>query len=321
MEEFRFAVLGAGGIAGKFCSAVALIDGCEVCAVASKSKKRAEDFAKRNGIGKYYDSYEELLEQEEPDCAYIAVTPNDHYRLTMLCVKRGIPVLCEKAMFQSSEESLKIYELAAEKRVFVMEALWSRFLPAVRKVKQWVELGTIGLPEILQCAIGFAAPYDKENRYFNPELGGGAAKDITVYAYELTIFILNQKIRRMSVSAAWSDTGVDINNHISIDFDHTHADLTTSFVTKLEERIVIYGRSGKIVLPNPHFASEAFLYDENGELAEHFVDYETKNGFIYEIEDTIQCIRAGKLESDVVPWKDTMACAELLDKITVTKSE
>ncbi|HOO28835.1 MAG TPA: gfo/Idh/MocA family oxidoreductase, partial [Lachnospiraceae bacterium] len=146
-----------------------------------------------------------------------------------------------------------------------------------------------------------------------------AAKDITVYAYELTTYILDQKIKKMSVSAAWSDTGVDINNHISIEFAHTLADLTTTFVTKMEEKMVLYGRKGKVVLPCPHFSSECFLYDEKGILTEHFVDKETKNGFTYEILETMNCIKEGKMESSIVPWKVTMTCAELFDEIEKTR--
>jgi predicted dehydrogenase len=313
--------LGAGNIAGNFCNAVELIDGCCVCAVASKSIKKAEEFARRNGIEKYYDSYEELLEREAPDCVYIAVTNNDHYRLSALCVEHGIPVLCEKAMFQSAEEAQKLLALAGERKVFAMEAMWSRYLPAVRKVRQWIENGEIGLPETSQCVIGFAAQKDKQNRFFNPKLGGGAAKDVTVYAYELTTYILDQKIRNLSVSALWSDTGVDVTNHISIEFEHTLADLITSFAARMDNQIVIYGPLGKILLPGSHLASDCYLYDENGELKEHFVDRETKNGFVYEIRDVMQCIRAGKTESDIVPWKDTVEFAELLDQIDATKNK
>ena len=107
MKKFRFAILGAGHIARQFCDAVSRIDGCEVCAVASKSLARAENFAKENGVESYYDDYEMLLEKERPDCAYIAVTTNDHYRLSVLCVNHSVPVLCEKAMFQNSERKIK----------------------------------------------------------------------------------------------------------------------------------------------------------------------------------------------------------------------
>lgn len=319
MNTFRFAIMGAGGIANKFCGAVSLLEDCEVCAVASKSRERASAFALKNGIKSYYDDYEDMLEREKPDGVYIAVTTNDHCRLSLLCVKHRIPVLCEKAMFQNSAEALEVYGAAEKNGIFVMEAMWSRFLPAIRKAKEWVLQERIGIPQIVQFSIGFAAPPDKDNRYFSPALGGGAAKDLTVYAYEITTFVLEQEMKKMDVSATWSDTGVDVNDHISIEFSHTLADLTASFMTKMEERMVIYGGSGKIIVPTPHFASECFLYDEKGELTECFADRETQNGFTYEIEETIRCIREGKKESRVVPWKDTMDCARLFDRIEETK--
>ena len=319
MEKFRFAIMGAGAIAVKFCEAVRLLDGCEVCAVASKSLERAKAFAGKQQIDRYYGDYAAMLEQENPYCVYIAVTPNDHARLSLLCIAHDVPVLCEKAMFQNSREAEAVYEAAAQKKIFVMEALWSRYLPAVRKVKEWVEQGRIGVPALSQFTIGFLAPPDPENRYQSPALGGGAAKDITVYAYELTTFLLNQNIRSMAVSAAWGKTGVDLTNHISLEFEHTLADLSTSFAANLENRMVLYGEKGKIVLPFPHYASECSLYDSDGTLVEHYRDEETENGFTYEIQDTMACIREGRTESAVVPWADTMACAKLFDRIDETK--
>ncbi|MGN1315565.1 MAG: Gfo/Idh/MocA family protein [Acutalibacteraceae bacterium] len=319
MSIFRFGIMGAGGIANKFCDAVSLLGCCEVSAISSKSYDRAKNFATRHSIKKYYDSYEEMLESEKPDCVYIAVTPDDHYRLVMMCVERNIPVLCEKAMFQNSGEAQKVFEAAAKKQVFVMEAMWSRFLPAVNKAKSWIDNGEIGIPEISQFSIGFAAPENKENRYFNPLLGGGVAKDITVYAYEITAYLIEQEIKNINVSAIWGDCGVDVNNHISIEFEHTLADLTASFMTSLEEKMTIYGKYGKIVIPAPHYASECFLYDASGNIKEHFEDKETVNGFTYEICEAIRCIKAGKTESPVVPWSVTTECSEMFDKIEETR--
>lgn len=319
MSNFRFGIMGAGKIANSFYDAVSLIDNCEVCAISSKSYDRAKSFATKHGINKYYDSYIEMLEAEKPDCVYIAVTPDDHYRLAMMCVERNIPVLCEKAMFQNSDEARTVFEAAAKNQVFVMEAMWSRFLPAVNKAKSWITNGEIGIPEISQFSIGFAAPEDKTNRYFNPLLGGGAAKDITVYAYEITTYLIEQKIKNMTVSAVWGDSGVDVNNHITIDFEHTLADLMTSFMTSIDDKMIIYGKHGKIVIPNPHYANECFLYDGSGNISEHFEDKETVNGFTYEIGEVIRCIKSGKTESSVVPWRVTTECAEMFDKIIETR--
>lgn len=319
--SFSFVIMGAGNIASKFVDAVARIPDCGVCAVASKSAERAGIFAAGHGIAHSYSSYEKMLEDEKPDCAYIAVTTNDHYRLTMMCLERKIPVLCEKAMFENSKEAGFAFELSRKLGVFVMEGLWSRFLPAVCKVKQWVADGKIGIPEISQFSIGFCAPEDQENRYYSPKLGGGAAKDITVYAYELSTYILDQKIKKMSVSATWSSTGVDVTNHISIDFEHTLADIAASFAASMEDKMVIYGKEGKIVLPNPHYASECFLYGKDDALIECFKDKETQNGFIYEIEEAMRCVKEGKVESSVVPHQITMDCARLFDRIADTRGE
>lgn len=319
MERFRFAILGAGGIAVKFYEAVGLLEGCEVCAVASKSLERAERFAQRHHIDRYYGDYETMLEREKPDCAYLAVTPNDHARLSLLCIAHNVPVLCEKAMFQNSREAAAVYEAAEKNGIFVMEALWSRYLPAVRKAGEWLDQGAIGVPSIARFSIGFLAPPDPENRYHNPLLGGGAALDLTVYAYSITTFLLRQKVRRMSVSALWSETGVDLTDHISLTLEHTVADLTTTFSANLDDHMALYGEKGRIFLPCPHYASECSLYGSDGTLLERYRDEMTQNGFTYEIKDVVRCIREGRTESEIVPWKDTMACAKLMDQIAATK--
>ena len=321
MKNFRFVILGAGNIAGKFCDAVRRTEGCTVAAVASKSGERASAFAGTHGIEHAYGSYEEMLDREQPDCAYIAVTPNDHYRLSMMCIERKIPVLCEKAMFQNSREAREVFALAKEKGVFVMEALWSRFLPAVKQAKAWLTSGRIGSLEFSDISIGFRAPEEETNRYYNPALGGGAAKDITVYAYELTTFMVEEPILGMQVDAVWGPTGVDLTDQVSIRFAHAMAALTTTFACRMEERMVLYGKEGSIVIPGPHYASECFLYDKNGELKEHFRDEVTENGFTYEVEEAVRCIRAGAIESGVVPHAVTLACAELFDRIEETRKE
>lgn len=142
----------------------------------------------------------------------------------------------------------------------------------------------IGDPIISRFTIGFHAPVDKNNRYYNRELGGGASKDITVYGYELTDYILS------------------------------------TFETSVDEKMIIYGSNGKIILPNPHFASECFLYSGDGCLKEHFRDSITKGGFTYEIEETMRCIKSELLESPVVPHRVTLECAELFDRIDATQN-
>ena len=146
MKNFRFAIMGAGNIANKFCDAVKRMGDCEVAAVASKSMERAQGFAEKNGIKAAYDSYEKMLAEEKPDCVYIAVTQDAHYALCMLCLDYKTPVLCEKAMFLNSAQAEEVLSRAEKEKVFVMEAMWSRFLPAIKMAKQWMDEGKIGTP-------------------------------------------------------------------------------------------------------------------------------------------------------------------------------
>lgn len=143
MSTFRFAIMGAGNIAHQFCDAVTLVEDCEVSAIASKDLGRAQKFAEECSVAHAYDNYEQMLIEEKPDCVYIAVTPNDHFRLTMLCLEHRVPVLCEKAMFTNSAEAKAVFEKAEKDQTFVMEAMWSRFLPAVNQAKKWAAEGKI----------------------------------------------------------------------------------------------------------------------------------------------------------------------------------
>ena len=126
MSTFRFAIMGAGNIAHQFCDAVTLVEDCEVSAIASKDLGRAQKFAEECSVAHAYDNYEQMLIEEKPDCVYIAVTPNDHFRLTMLCLEHHVPVLCEKAMFTNSAEAKAVFEKAEKDQTFVMEAMWQK---------------------------------------------------------------------------------------------------------------------------------------------------------------------------------------------------
>ncbi len=319
MENFRFAIMGAGGIANKFCEAVKFVEGCEVTAVASKTTGKAEDFARRHKLAAAYNSYEEMLKKEMPDCVYIAVTANAHYELSMLCLDYKVPVICEKAMFLCHKDAETVFKRSKELKVFVMEALWSRFLPAVNKAKQWLEEGRIGKPVFLDIGIGFNAPVDKDNRYFNPQLGGGTAYDIVVYAYGITTYLITQKVEEIQVSALFGDTGVDVATNISIRFTDMLASLKTTFISLMDEKLVIYGNEGKIEVPLPHYAREVFLYNSKNEVSEHFLDEETRDGFQYQIKEASECIKSGKYESRIVPHETTIQCAKLFDRIQTAR--
>lgn len=317
MDKFRFAIMGAGKIAHNFCDAVGRVEGCCVAAIASKSQKRADAFAAANHIPAAYDSYEEMLKAEKPDCVYIATTADSHYALSMLCLDYNTPVLCEKAMFMSSAEAKTVFARAKEQNVFVMEALWSRFLPMNNKAREWLRSGTIGSPVYADMNLCYIMEDNPENRFFSPKLGGGAAFDLTVYGYHMVTWMLERPVLRTCVEAIPGPTGVDVTEMIMLRFeDNIPAVIKCSIVTFAENRLVVQGTKGRIVVPDPHCGREALLYDAQGNPVEHFKDTETQNGFTYEIEEAVRCIRAGLIETPVISHAATLNSALLYDQIT-----
>lgn len=317
---FKFAIMGAGDISRKFCDAARRIENCAVTAVSSKSLERAKAFADRENIPSAYGSYREMLEREQIDCVYIGADTGSHFDLTMLCLEHKIPVLCEKAMFTNLKEAETAIAYAKEQGVFMMEAMWSYFLPAIKKAKEWVDTKRIGRIFYSDAVIGFKAPTHEGNRYFNVALGGGVAYDLTVYTYDLTTLMLGHDYLDSEVTALWHESGVDSVNHAVLRYKDTLSSMTTSILNPLEERLILYGEEGKIVVPSSHFASQAYLYDKNGNLVEHFKDEVTENGFYYEVKEAMDCVLAGKCESDVVPMSVTLDSVKFYEKIYATKN-
>ncbi len=133
------------------------------------------------------------------------------------------------------------------------------FCQQSKKVKEWIKkMRKIGTIELVQTTLGFIAPVDFENRYYSSQLGGGVARDLTVYAYEILTFLLDQQIRNMTVSAKWSESGVDITKHITLSFENTLVSLMTTFVSKVEEKMILYGREGKNYITISSFRRRMF---------------------------------------------------------------
>lgn len=313
MKQFQFGILGAGSIAHKFCDAVGKVDGACVAAVASKEQKRAWRFAKRHQIEDFYDNYEQLLAREDLDAIYIATTHNFHYENIMRCLEHDKPVLCEKSMVPTAAQAQEIFGLAREKNLFVMEAMWSRFLPHINQARQWIKEGRIGSLETAGCTIGFSASRDPSHRINDPALGGGAAYDIGVYAIELMTYLIDEPILEVHSMLARSETGVDKTDHITLRFPSCIASLQATTAATVREELCIYGSEGFIRIPRAHCSHSCTLYNKRGIPVKRF-HKNYGNGFVFEVRDTMRCIRAGKFESETVPHSATLQCAEVFDR-------
>ncbi len=315
MSICRFGILGAGSIAAHFCKAIPLVEGAELVAVASKSRERAEAFARENGVPQAYGSYEEMLREADINIVYIATTHNFHRENILLCLNAGKHVLCEKSMVTCAADAREVFRLAKEKNLFCMEAMWSRFLPQYRKAKQWIEEGRIGAIQSADVVIGFRAEVEPTHRLVSPELGGGAMYDIGVYAIEPLTWLIGEPVQE--VLGAWrphETAGTDARAAMILRFPSCDATAQCLFTANAGQYVHIFGSEGAIKLPFVNGGFEARLYNRDQSLAEEFLE-PWEHGFRFELEEVVRCIAAGEIISPIMPPEATIECAQIYDRV------
>ena len=315
MSICRFGIIGAGSIAAHFCKGVKLVEGAEVVAVASSSEERAKAFAQANGVPQAYGSYEEMLRSADINVVYIATTHNFHMDNIRLCFEYGKHVLCEKAMVLTAADAREAFRLAKEKGLFCMEAIWTRFLPQYQKAKQWIEEGRIGKVQAATSVVGFKGNVPPIHRLVAPELAGGAMYDIGVFAIEPLAYLVGEQIEdAVGVWRKYPETGGDERATEILRFASCDAMIQCMFTANPKEYTIINGSDGYIELPFSSGGHDAMLYDVKRNLMEHYRN-EWPHGFVFEIEEVVRCIRDGRITSDIMPPEDTIACAEVFDKV------
>ena len=311
---YHFGIIGAGNIAHKFIEAVRMTKNADVTAVASKSLERARDWAEKEGLSRYYDSYETLLADPDIDIIYIATLSNAHYDNIKACLEAGKHVICEKPMTQTASQAQEVITLAREKQLFLMEGMWSRFLPKSLQVRRWIQKGRIGELHLMQANIGWKADKTYNKRLFYPELGGGSLYDIGIYPMELLPYYADQKITQIQFLKKDYSTGVDDIVSLNLQLERCIANIQCSFTTKMPEDAYLYGSDGYIHIPKIHFGNRARLYDLEDRLVEDFHEG-LDNGFYYEVCEVISCIEKGQTESSICPLNMTYDNTKLFDHV------
>ncbi len=310
----RFGIIGAGNIAHSFADALRKVEGAALTAVASKDLERAKTWVRQEGLCTYYGSYEELLADENVDAVYIATTGNYHYENICQCMEAGKHVICEKAMVPTRKQAAEVFAMARERGLFLMEGMWSRFLPKTQKVREWVASGVIGEIRQMQATIGFHPPKDMESRLYNPKLGGGAMYDLGVYIIDLLPYFINQKIVDVQAWVERASTGVDEAVNLNLRLERCVANGQIILGAIVPEDAYLYGERGYIRVPKIHWGTEAMLYNEKQELTEHFQEPETE-GFVYEIREAVRCMESGRPESGIASWEMTMENCRIYEKV------
>jgi predicted dehydrogenase len=305
-----------GRIARQFARGLQVIDGACLYAVASSSRQRAEQFTTEVGnVERIYTSYRELVSDPAVDAVYIANPHRYHHDSVALCLEAGKPVLCEKPLTVTARESQELINLAQQKQVFLMEALWSRFLPAWVQVRQWVEEGRVGEVRVMSSTFGVQIPREVDDRLLNRESAGGVLLDMGVYNVAMSQFIMQCDPEIILADGVIGETGVDERSSGLLNYGGPVSVFTCNFQVNTTNDFNIYGSKGHIrVAPNFWEATAATLTLDTGEVEEFSQPFRA-TGFEYEAEEAMRYIQAGQLQSDVMPWQHTLGNMRTMDEM------
>ncbi len=312
---FNWGVIGPGRIAQRFANALKVIDDAQLYAVASSNLERANAFAQEFGAEQAYDSYAAMLADPKVDAVYIATPHRFHYQQTLQCLEAGKPVLCEKPLTVNAAQSQQLVDLARSKNLFLMEALWTRYLPIYDQVREWLDNDEIGEVKLLTSSFGFGVPRDMQDRLLNHELAGGALLDMGIYNIAISQWVFGSNPKSFTAQGHIGESNVDELTAVNLDFGEGR---TSQFVTNLmamtSNDFVIYGSKGHIRI-GPFFwdTAEATLTVGDKVLAAKKPFRGT--GFEYEAGEAMRCIREGLLESPRMTHADTLANMQLMDAI------
>lgn len=313
--SFGWGLLGPGRIAHRFAQALDEVEGARLQAVASRSAERADEFARRYQAPSAYDSDEALAADPSVDAVYIATPHRFHHRQARLCLEAGKPVLCEKPLTVNAAEAQDLIRLAHAKRLFLMEALWSRFLPVHRQVRRWLDEGAIGRIQLVTSTFCFQPERDPADRKFAHDLAGGGLLDLGVYNVSLSQWAIRDNPSSVSAVGRLGDTGVDELTAVTMVYPgDVVSQFTCSLLFEGVNDMTIYGAQGYVRL-HPKFweSTGASLVVDGNERSVRLPF--RRNGFEYQIEEAMRCIREGRGESDGMPLVDSLATMDTMDRI------
>ena len=313
----KIGVLGTGNIVNSITATLKKMSNMECCAIASRTKERAEQAAKRLGYEKAYGSYEELVADPDVELVYVATPHSRHFDDMKLCVEAGKPVLCEKAFTMNGAQAKEIRRLAAERGVYVAEAIWTRYMPSRQLINETLESGIIGKVTTLTANLSYVI-YRNE-RIIRPELAGGALLDIGVYGINFALMHFGEDIVRMESSVQMTDTGVDGMESITLHFgDGRMAVLTHSIYSRSDRKGIFYGDNGYMVVENINNPQSISVYDQGDNLVKFIAVPEQITGYEYQFAEAAQCIEEGRTESKSMPLKDSITLMETMDALRKT---
>lgn len=304
-------IVGAGHIAEAMAKTINMMDGVELYAIASRSIEKAEKFAEKYNIPNAYGSYEELANDSNAGLIYVATPHTFHYEISKMFVEHKLPVLCEKPFTVNAKEAEDLFKTAKDNGVFITEALWTRFMPVVDKVREFMsQIGPVKFMESQFCV------HNIENeRMHNPMLAGGALLDLGIYTITAAFMIFGTDFCDVWSDAVLTDEGVDAENQIILTYpDKKHAFLMSAMNVKTDSHTRICGENGYIEVDGPSNWNCVRVYDTFDNLITEYKP-ERLTGYEYEVESSVKAISEGKLECEEMPHSETLRVMNFMDSL------
>jgi predicted dehydrogenase len=311
----KWGILGTGLIAQVFTEDLLRLPGHEVLAVGSRALGTADAFAGRNGIPRAYGSYEELAADGGVDVVYVATPHTGHFPGAALCLEAGRAVLVEKPFTVTAAESEQLVSLARERGLFAMEAMWTRFNPLIRRLRELVADGAIGEVKAVYADFAERFPYDPSHRIWSTDTAGGALLDLGIYPLSFAWMLLGAP-DTVQATTAPAPNGVDSNTGILLGYASGAVGLLhCGLLAKSPQTATVIGTKGRVEVATPFFRPPAMTLHRDGAGPETFTLEVEGHGYTYQAEEVARCLRAGELESPLMPLDESLAILGTIDTI------
>jgi predicted dehydrogenase len=315
-DKLRWGIISTGKIAVQFADGLKQTKGAQLVAVGSRTQDAADEFGARFSIPHRYGSYEELANDPDVDVIYIGTPHSHHYDNSLMCLNAGKHVLCEKAFTVNAKQAKEVIALAKKRKRFIMDAVWSRCLPAYDELRSILAKGTLGDIRMVTVDFGFNFPFNPKDRLFDPKLAGGALLDIGIYGVQLASLVYGREPKKITTSAEFGKTKVDEQSGIIFNYgDGKMAVITLSMQSETTQEANIMGRAGRVKVNRQFWHPDSLTVTMQGK-ADRLVKRPYKgNGYNYEAAHVMDCIREGKLESPLMPVEETLGIMRTMDAV------
>lgn len=313
-QKLKVGILGAGHIAQKMATTLMGMKEAELYAVAARELSRAEQFADEFHAQKAYGNYEALADDPDIDLIYIATPHSHHFGPARMCLLKGKPVLCEKAFTANAREAEELIRIAQEKQVFLAEAIWTRYMPFSRTIRELTESGIIGKPMMLTASLGY--PIAHKERIVRLELCGGSLYDLGVYPINFALMTFGNDLEKITSTCMKNEAGVDMQNSITFTYrDGRMAVMQTTAFCASDRQGIISGDKGYLVIDNINNPQQAVVYNTDHQETGRYTCPPQITGFEYQVLEAAEAIRQGAIEPASMPHAETLRVMRMLDSL------